>query len=209
MRTGRVSDARIGAYRAQSAARWVRSNAVQDVELKAHANALADALERLADARLRVLSASEVLGATDAPDLLTRAERVSAYVTASDRVLAIGLKPCPWDDPETLIEDPRCTPYHAHEICPAFDAELTFAQHTDACLRIADRLPDLARVPSDAVELASTIRGHAQWAKTLPTRSAKETVDRARGIPSTLEDHGRAGADVTMAVRALEAKCAH
>jgi hypothetical protein len=207
-RTAATPDARIAAYRAQSAARWLRSNAVDDTELEAFAAGLADSLDRLADARLRLAKASDALGATDATDLLARAERVSAYVSATDRVFQTGLKPCPWDEPNGLIEDPRCSPYHARELCPPFDASLTFAQHAERCLRIAETLPELAAVRSDAVELASTVRAHASWAKTLPARSAKETVDLARGLSTTFADRGRADADITSAVRALEGKCA-
>lgn len=207
-RTAVTPDARIAAYRAQSAARWVKSNAVEDRELAAHAHALVDALERLADVRLRLASASAVLGATDATDLLARAEHVSAYVTASDRVLAIGLKPCPWNVGDSLIEDPRCAPYDSRAICPTFDAQLTLVQHADACLRVAETLPEIARAPSDAVDLVNALRGHVTWIKTLPVRSAKETVDVARSIAKTFEDRGRVDADITMSIRAIEGKCA-
>jgi hypothetical protein len=207
-RTTATPDARIAAYRAQSAARWIRSNAVEDRELAAHAHALADALERLADARLRLANASEVLGATDATDLLARAEHVSAYVTTSERVLQIGLKPCPWNVGDSLIEDPRCTPYDSRDICPPFDTERTLAMHAAQCLHVAETLPELARVPSDAVEVVNEMRAHTAWIKTLPVRSAKETVDRARSIAHIFEDRGRADADITVGIQALESKCA-
>jgi hypothetical protein len=41
-RTAATPDARIAAYRAQSAARWLRSNAVDDTELEAFAAGLAE-----------------------------------------------------------------------------------------------------------------------------------------------------------------------
>ena len=207
-RTAVAPDARVAAHRAQSAARWVRSNAVEDRDLIADRDALADALEHLADARLRLASATEVLGAADAPDLLARAERVSAYVAASDRVLAIAIKPCPWNVGDSLIDDPRCARYDARELCPPFDAQLTFAEHAEACLRVAETLPELARVPGDAIELRDAIRGHALWARTLPARPAKETVDRARALAHTFEDRGRADAEVVASIHALETKCA-
>lgn len=210
-RTTVTPDARIAAYRAQSAARWLRSNALDPAEdraLVADTRALADALDRLADARLRLASASEVLGATDAADVLARAEHVSAYVAASDRVLAVGLKPCPWNVGDSLIEDPRCAQYESRPSCPTFDAQLTLAQHADACLKVAETLPEIARVPSDAVDLVDALRGHAAWIKTLPVRSAKETVDRARSIATTFEDRGRADAEITTTIRAVESKCA-
>ena len=73
---------------------------------------------------------------------------------------------------------------------------------------MAETLPELARVPADAVELVGTMRGHAEWIKTLPVHSAKETVDGARSIAKAFEDRGRADADITAGIRALESKCA-
>ena len=73
---------------------------------------------------------------------------------------------------------------------------------------MAETLPELARVPADAVDLVTTLRGHAAWIKTLPVHSAKETVDGARSIAKTFEDRGRADADITAGIRAIEAKCA-
>lgn len=64
---------RLDAYRAESAARWVRGTVVADADLKADAAALADALERLAGARLRLADGMEALEAKDVPDLVMRA----------------------------------------------------------------------------------------------------------------------------------------
>lgn len=207
-RSASAADPRVAAYRAQSAARWVRSNAVDDSELKAHANALADALERLADARLRLADASDVLGASDTSDLLARSERVSEYLAASDRVLGVQLKSCPWEDPSSLIDDPRCTRYNQRQLCPTFDAQLTLAEHAARCATVAEEIRDIAVSASQASELATALRAQAEWLKTLPKRTAKETVDRARGLPKTIEDRGRADADVELARKALEGKCA-
>jgi hypothetical protein len=207
-RTAGTPDPRYAVYRAQSAARWLRSNVAEDPELAAHARTLADALDRLADARLRLASASEILGTTDPFDLLARAQRVSEYVATSDRVVQIGLKPCPWNTGDSLIEDPRCTPYDSRETCPPFDTERTLAAHAAQCLHVAETLPDLARVRSDAVAIVEAMRAHAAWIATLPVRSAKETVDLARSIEHIFEDRGRADADIAAGIKAVESKCA-
>lgn len=64
---------RLDAYRAQSAARWIRQSAVEDADLKSDAVALADALDRLAGARLRLAGGLETFQAKDVPDLVMRA----------------------------------------------------------------------------------------------------------------------------------------
>lgn len=64
---------RLDAYRAESAARWIRATEVADADLKADASALADALDRLAGARLRLASGMETFGAKDVPELVMRA----------------------------------------------------------------------------------------------------------------------------------------
>jgi hypothetical protein len=207
-RTAATSDARIAANRARSAARWLRSNAVDDAELKSDAAALADALDRLADARIQIAEASDVLGASDATDLLARSERVSAYVAASDGVPSLRLKPCPHYDPQELIEDYRCLGWVMREYCPTFDEKLTLAQHATSCAAVVEKIGDRAEAPAAVAELASSLRAHAEWAKTLPERPAKVVVDRARAVPLTIADRGRADADVTRHVKSLEARCA-
>lgn len=79
VRTANVGDARVAAYRAQSAARWLRSNAVEDPALKNDAEELAAALDRLAEARRRLDAQAEALGAADVTDLVARAEKIAAY----------------------------------------------------------------------------------------------------------------------------------
>lgn len=64
---------RLDAHRAQSAARWIRATAVDDADLKADASALADALDRLATARLALADAMQTFEAKDVPELVMRA----------------------------------------------------------------------------------------------------------------------------------------
>jgi hypothetical protein len=207
-RTAATPDARIAANRAHSAARWLRSNAVEDAELEADATALADALDRLADARVRVADATDVLGATDATDLLVRSERVDAYLAAIDSVSKVRRKPCPWYEEHALIEDPRCEAYVTPPSCGLAGPKVTLAQQADHCVRALEGFEQIAAIPSDVTDLASRLRDHASWAKTLPARPVKDTVDRARAVPIMIAERGRADADVTRLVTSLEAKCA-
>jgi len=85
-RTANAGDAHVAAYRAQSVARWLRSNAVEDAALKQDADELAAALDRLADARARVAAASAALGATDVADLVARAAKINEYADAFEKL---------------------------------------------------------------------------------------------------------------------------
>lgn len=200
-------DVRLAASRARSAARWLRSNAVEDADLKGEVTALADALDRLADARLRLADATETLGATDAADLVARAERIDAYLATTDEVPKIRRRACPWYHEHELIEDPRCTPYMLAPECN-FGVP-TLADHAARCVGVVEGLTEVAVAPADVAELASKLRAHASWTKMLPPRPIKETVDRARAVSLTIAERGRADAEVTAHVRSLEAKCAH
>lgn len=206
-RTAAAAEPRVAASRARSAARWIRSNAVEDAELKKEASALSDALERLADARVRLADASEVLGAADAAELLARAQRIDGYLAATDEVPKIRRKVCPWYDPQGLIEDPRCAPYDAVPDCNVEGT--TLAEHAERCVKIVEGLADVAVARADVTELAAKLDAHAKWMKSLPPRPQKDFVDRARAVPLMIADRGRADADVTTHVRSLEAKCAH
>lgn len=209
-RTAVTPDARMAAHRARSAARWLRMNAVNDAELKKDTEVLADALERLADARFRLATATEVLGATDAADLVARSERLIAYAAAIDTVPSIRTKPCPYYEPQSLIEDPRCMEYVIPSGCVVTGPRLvTVAYQAERCVAALESLIDRAASPSEVKELIENLRATQSWSKTLPARPVEETIAQARAVPTAVADRGRADADITRIVSSLESKCAH
>jgi hypothetical protein len=208
-RTAATPDPRIAANRARSAARWVRSNAVEDADLKKDAESLAAALDRLADARVRLVDAYEVLGATDTADLVARAERVNAHVSAIAAASSIRIKPCPYYEAYNLIDDPRCQEWQMHSPheCAVHDEKTTLQSEAAICAGLLEALAHQAETPSEASEMAKTMRETAAWAKTLPEKPVKVTVESAKGVPHFIADRGRADAEVAESIAALRTKC--
>lgn len=205
-RVVQTPDPRLAAHRAQSAARWLRSNAVEDADLKKDAEALAAALDRLADARLRLVDASQSLGATDSADLVARAERVSAYLAAAQKTHSIRRGKCPYDEGSGLIEDPRCMEYVSPS-CAVQSDRTPLALEAAQCAESVERFAHVAEAPSEAEEVAKTLRATEAWAKSLPAQSSKVTVEHARAVPHVIADRGRADAEIAELVASLRAKC--
>jgi hypothetical protein len=174
---------RLDAYRAASAARWVRTTATADADLTGDAAALADALDRLADARLRLAEAREALGARDPTELLERSGRIRAL--ASDLAHASAF---------AGPEDATCRPEGADPI----------ATRAELCASTVEARAD-ASARGDVVR---RLREGAAWASTLPSRPAHDTLARAAEGVSAIADRARAEADVTAAIAAIRARCA-
>lgn len=200
-------DPRTAVDRARSAARWLDSNAVEDPDLKNDAHALAGALERLAGARLRLIDASAELGAADAADLVARADRIIAHVDAAERASTIRMKPCPFHEPDALIEDPRCSDEYAVTGCGDVERARSLAAHAERCANTLEHVGANAVTPSEAAELATAMRATASWAKSLPDRPLAKTLATARTVHDAIEERGRADADITQLVAALKTKC--
>jgi len=89
----------VDANRAKSVARWIRATEVEDEPLHGDAEALASALDRLGDARLRIAAARETLDVEHGlPDLIAKAEHVVAAVDRVHRVIPS----CTVEGPEDL-----------------------------------------------------------------------------------------------------------
>jgi hypothetical protein len=173
-------DPRIAAYRAESVARWIRSNAVEDRLLRDDAAALAAALDRLADARQRLATGRAVLGAKDVADLVARADRILGYTQ--------------------LVEEARASRCREN-------TGMTLSQQAERCSVFVAAIAEGAATEAEGRHIAEEMRALAVWAMTLPECDVDETMAQARDTAAAVADRGRADADVTRFAASLREKC--
>lgn len=177
-----AEQARTTADRARSAARWLRSNAVEDAELAHDRDAIADSLERFADTRSRLEAAGKVLGAHDAASVVATVQRLDALwkdAAAASALLGASSTQC-----ETRA--------NATELVSAFVMD---------CARTLEAEPG-------GEALAKSIGANAAWLReAMPMTTIGEAEGaRAKALPA-VGDRARAEADVAAGVAVLRAHC--
>jgi hypothetical protein len=206
-RTAGALDSRLAERRARSAARWIRTNAVVDPELKADALSLAAALDRLADSRPRLVAPGEALGTTDSADLLARATRVVAYAADIDKVARLEVGVCA-DSIDGPIAGRDCVALKMGLDCNRWrSGDSTLAAEAVACAASLERTT-LAAVPSEAHDLARMLRATAAWAaRLLPARPVAETIAQAQVVPMAIADRDRADSEIRRLSASIEGRC--